>query len=52
MPLRTIDADGGRWSVSTTGRRTQYAKDEFTVCFTESETGRQRVARYSPTQRP
>ncbi len=48
MPLRTIDADGGRWSVSTTGRRTQYAKDEFTVCFTESETGRQRVARYSP----
>ncbi len=47
MPLRTIEAEGARWSVSGTGRRTQYAKDEFTVCFTGA-TGEQRVARYSP----
>ena len=48
MPLRTINADGAVWSVSSTGWRTQYTKDEFTVCFTEAATGAQRVARYSP----
>ena len=48
MPLRTINADGAVWSVSSTGWRTQYTKDEFTVCFTEAATGVQRVARYSP----
>lgn len=48
MPLRTIESDGARWSVTGTGRRTQYAKDEFSVCFTNIETGVQRVARYSP----
>jgi hypothetical protein len=48
MPLRTIESDGARWAVGTTGRRTQYAKDEFTVCFTREGSDEQRVARYSP----
>jgi hypothetical protein len=48
MPHRAIDLAGVQWTVSTTGRRTQYAKDEFTVLFTSRATGEQRVARYSP----
>lgn len=50
MPLRTIEHDGTRWTVSSSGRRTQYAKDEFTVLFTRvgSEPKERRVARYSP----
>jgi hypothetical protein len=50
MPQRTIELDGQRWTVSMTGRRTQYAKDEFSVLFTRvgSDPAEQRVARYSP----
>jgi hypothetical protein len=48
MPLRTIASDGARWTVTATGRRTQYTKDEFTVCFSREGSDEQRVARYSP----
>lgn len=48
MPNRTVEWGGARWEVAPTGRRTQYAKDEFSVCFTRADTGEQRVARYSP----
>ncbi len=47
MPRR-IDTAGAVWAVTTTGRRTQYGKDEFAVCFTRVGTDEQRVARYSP----
>ncbi len=36
------------WAVSTTGRQTQYSKDEFTVCFHRVGSEERRVARYSP----
>ena len=50
MPQQMIEADGHRWTVAMTGRRTQYGKDEFSVCFTRvgSEPVERRVARYSP----
>jgi len=50
MPQRVVESNGHRWTVSTTGRRTQYGKDEFTVCFTRrgADPAEQRVARYSP----
>lgn len=49
MPRRTIEADGRRWSVMTSGRRTQYVKDEFGIVFTSEDRVReQRVTRYSP----
>ena len=50
MPLRTIEVDGQRWTVTSTGRRTQYSKDEFSVLFTRVGGGphEERVARYSP----
>lgn len=50
MPERTLDAGGERWTVTSTGRRTPYHKDEFTVLFTRVSGGppEQRVARYSP----
>lgn len=50
MPRRFLDVDGARWSVSLTGRRTQYARDEFSVLFTRVAGGpeERRVARYSP----
>lgn len=44
---RVIEVDGVRWTVSHTGRRTQYNKDEFSLRFV-SESGEIRVARYSP----
>lgn len=50
MPQRTIEVDGTRWVVTGSGRRTQYAKDEFTVCFSRvgADPAERRVARYSP----
>ncbi len=45
---REIAVANSRWTVTTTGRRTQYARDEFTVCFSRIGTDEQRVARYSP----
>jgi hypothetical protein len=50
MPRRVIEADGDQWTVSVSGRNTQYTKDEFGLIFTRG-TGaarEQRVARYSP----
>jgi hypothetical protein len=48
MPRRVIEADGRRWTVTLSGRRTQYNKDEFGVVFTGEAPPEQRVARYSP----
>jgi len=49
MARREIEAGGGRWSVRQSGRRTQYARDEFGLVFTSLDAGReQRVARYTP----
>lgn len=50
MPRRVIDIDGAEWSVTVSGRTTQYTRDEFGLLFergapSERET---RVARYSP----
>jgi hypothetical protein len=50
MPRRLLDVDGEQWDVSSTGRLTQYTKDEFGLVFTRG-TGpnrEQRVVRYSP----
>jgi hypothetical protein len=50
MPQRTLEVDGQRWTVSASGRHTQYTRDEFTVCFTRigADPVEERVARYSP----
>lgn len=48
MPQRTIEVDGVSWTVSQTGRRTQYTKDEFSVQFSRVDGSETRVARYSP----
>lgn len=50
MPGRTLDINGARWTVSSTGRITQYAKDEFALLFTRisPEPREHRVVRYSP----
>lgn len=50
MPRRIIEVDGERWTVSGSGRVTQYLKDEFSLVFARGS-GRareRRVARYSP----
>ena len=33
MPRRVIEVDGERWTVSVSGRITQYVKDEFGLVF-------------------
>jgi hypothetical protein len=50
MPPRTIEAEGATWTVTTTGRTTQYGKDEFSVLFIRrgNEPEERRIARYSP----
>jgi hypothetical protein len=50
MPRRTITMDGQEWTVSSTGRVTQYTRDEFGLLFTRG-TGsnrERRVMRFSP----
>jgi hypothetical protein len=50
MPRRIIDVNGERWTVTVSGRNTQYVKDEFGLVFARGS-GRgleRRVARYSP----
>jgi len=48
MPRRITRGDE-RWSVTNTGRHTQYNKDEFSLVFVrEDGDGERRVARYSP----
>ncbi len=50
MSGRTIEVNGQQWRVSSTGRITQYAKDEFGLRFTRlyPEPVEERVVRYSP----
>jgi hypothetical protein len=49
MPRRVIEGDGRRWTVTPSGRRTQYSRDEFGLVFTSEDAARdQRVVRYSP----
>jgi hypothetical protein len=50
MPRRTIDVNGQSWSVSSTGRVTQYTRDEFGLVFSRAgATGREeRVTRFAP----
>lgn len=49
MPGRIIEVHGRRWTVTPSGRRTQYARDEFSLVFTSDDAARdQRVVRYSP----
>jgi hypothetical protein len=49
VPRRIIEVNGRRWSVSPSGRRTQYVKDEFGIVFTSQDDAReQRITRYSP----
>lgn len=47
---REIEVNGERWSVSSTGRITQYGKDEFGLRFARlaPEPRVLRVVRYSP----
>lgn len=49
MPRRTITIEGQVWTVSPTGRVTQYNRDEFGVRFQVSGAGGEvRVARFAP----
>jgi hypothetical protein len=43
-----IEVDEGAWSVTMSGRYTQYNKDEFTVVFQRVGGAEERLARYSP----
>ncbi|MBA3522654.1 MAG: hypothetical protein H0T90_09160 [Gemmatimonadales bacterium] len=50
MPRRIVEIEGHQWTVSVSGRTTQYTKDEFGLIFSRG-TGpdrEQRVVRYSP----
>ena len=49
MPRRTIEVEGQVWEASTTGRVTQYHRDEFGLQFRRREDGQVRVVRYAPT---
>lgn len=50
MSGRTFESSGEQWMVSSTGRTTQYAKDEFGLRFTRMAPAprEERVVRYSP----
>lgn len=52
MPDRSIVVDGSNWSVQTSGRVTQYDRDEFGLVFVRGTGGARevRVTRYSPQQ--
>ena len=50
MPRRKLEIDGQEWTVASTGRVTQYTRDEFGLLFTRG-TGsarERRVMRFSP----
>jgi hypothetical protein len=49
MPRRTIEVDGDVWEVSTTGRITQYQRDEFGLRFRRRGDDEVRIVRYAPT---
>jgi len=46
MARRTVDIDGDRWVVYSSGRVTCYDRDEFGLVF-EKATGSDRVRRYT-----
>lgn len=50
MSGRTFESSGEQWMVSSTGRITQYGKDEFGLRFTRVTPAppHERVVRYSP----
>lgn len=50
MPGRTITVNGDEWTVTHSGRVTQYARDEFGLLFTRGrgESRERRVMRFSP----
>ncbi|HKV73652.1 MAG TPA: hypothetical protein VJN95_03970 [Gemmatimonadales bacterium] len=50
MPRRTINVSGQDWSVSSTGRVTQYTRDEIGLVFSRAGArGREeRVTRFAP----
>ncbi len=50
MARRTIDIAGTSWEVSTTGRVTQYARDEFGIAFRRvgGATPEVRISRFAP----
>lgn len=50
MSPRTLTMDGQEWTVTTTGRVTQYTRDEFGLLFTRGsgENRERRVMRFSP----
>ena len=50
MSGRTFESSGEQWMVSSTGRITQYGKDEFGLRFTRVAPAprEERVVRYSP----
>lgn len=48
MPPRQISIDGSTWEVASTGRVTQYTRDEFGVTFRNLGNNETRVARYAP----
>lgn len=50
MPIRTIEADGKRWTVTHSGRVTANDRDEFSLLFTtgDGQDRQVRVTRYSP----
>lgn len=54
MPARIIQIEGSPWEVSSTGRVTQYTRDEFGIQFRRRDSGEVRVSRYAPlgTRRP
>jgi hypothetical protein len=50
MPRRKLEISGQEWMVSSTGRVTQYTRDEFGLLFSRGtgSTREQRVMRFSP----
>jgi len=50
MPPRSFEVNGQRWTVASTGRITQYDKDEFSLRFTRvaPQPREERIVRYSP----
>ena len=50
MPERSISVNNETWTVASSGRITQYAKDEFGLRFTRvaPEPRVERMVRYSP----
>lgn len=50
MARRTIEVNGQEWTISSTGRVTQYTRDEFGLLFTRGtgSTRERRVMRFSP----